>query len=123
MGDRANIVMRFENNGKKSDIFFYGHWAGRDAPAAAQRALARKERWTDDQYLARLVWDSFCPESQHGKELGFGISPFIGDNSHDLTIVDIEAQRVIRASESMQEKNSWTFEQFIVLPESAFENW
>lgn len=124
MGDRCNIVIQYNATNR---IYFYGHWSGEDFVAACQRALKKRWRWDDPPYLARIIWEEFC--HQHGGETGFGISPDLCDNEHDLCVVDMELQRVSRVREGdigtigeRKEVKSWTFAEFIELPKDQL-NW
>lgn len=118
MGDRGNIVMRF---GGKTDIYLYTHWSGSEIGATAQRALTKQWRWDDDAYLARIVFDELTT-GQHGKETGFGIAPYPCDNEHDYLCIDVEAQKVRRLDAgNKNEKQSWSFEEFVKLTEDELD--
>lgn len=97
MGDRGNIVIR---QGKTSadDVWFYTHWAGSEINQTVKTALARRRRWNDDSYLARIVFDTLTAGSQ-GEETGFGISCSMQDNEHDIVVVDVPNQTVCTISE------------------------
>ena len=91
MGDRGNIVVR-DTDGK--DVVLYAHWTGGDLAAVARRALAREWRWTDESYLARII---FCEmvKGHEGGETGFGIGrSTAGDREHPVVLVDVESQCV-----------------------------
>lgn len=119
MGDRANCIIQYE--GKKSKrVWFYTHWSGSDLPGIVKTALARKERWDDDSYLARIIFSEMI-KGQEDSELGFGISLRQQDNEHPYLVVDIKAQRVffedepksIYARTKERAKKGWTFEEYI----------
>jgi hypothetical protein len=114
MGDRGNLVMRYTEQDKPVDIYFYTHWRGSELPAILQRALARRQRWTDPAYLSRIIFNTLT-EGNEQEETGFGIAPYLCDNEHDLLIVDHEEQAVIRQTEDGTERQRWTFEQFVNL--------
>ncbi len=126
MGDRCNIVMRQE----KGDIFFYGHWNGSDFVHAVKRALQKKLRWEDPPYLARIVWDEFCPE--RGQETGYGIGVRIADNEHDLCVIDADKKTVSRCRENHgrwdtrksdigEVVKTWSFDDFINLTDDDID--
>lgn len=94
MGDRGNIAV-LQSQGQ---VWFYTHWNGSEIKEVVQKALARKQRWTDESYLARIVFDELCPS--RGEDIGFGISTCIGDNSHPIVVVDCLKQRVFEIDES-----------------------
>lgn len=89
MGDRGNIAI--EEDGKR--IYFYSHWSGSELPEIVRRAIARKWRWDDPPYLARII---FCElvKGNEGEETGYGISLGICDNSHPIIVVDMNKQSV-----------------------------
>ena len=111
MGDRGNIVIRY---GPNQHIFFYTHWRGSGMGADVHRALAKRDRWDDDAYLARMIFDELGGVNGKGKD-GIGIALEPCDNEHDFLIVDVPGRRVIRAKgESLTAENeSWTFEEFV----------
>jgi hypothetical protein len=88
MGDRGNIIVKDGN----SKVFLYSHWTGSDLPKVVKKALGRKERWDDGQYLARIL---FCEmvKGHEGEATGFGISSEIGDGGTDI-LVDCDNQTV-----------------------------
>jgi hypothetical protein len=91
MGDRSNIVVR-DRDGK--DVVFYAHWSGSSIAAVVRCALAKEWRWTDDNYLARII---FCElvKGHEADETGFGIGRSLaGDREHPVVFVDVQEQRV-----------------------------
>lgn len=70
MGNRGNITVRTANS---PDVHLYTHWRGSELPHILSSALARKQRWNDAPYLARII---FCEmiEGEESEETGFGIS-------------------------------------------------
>jgi hypothetical protein len=88
MGDRANVAILYEWGGC---VCFYTHWRGAKLPALIQRALKNRQRWDDDTYLARIIFDTMT----HGysdKFAGFGISPTILDNEYPIIVIDVANQ-------------------------------
>lgn len=88
MGDRVNIEVR-QSSGS---VFFYGHWSGSDAILSVYNALALRERWDDESYLARIIFDSFRGDDVGTS--GFGISTCIQDNEYPLIVVDCNDRKV-----------------------------
>ena len=128
MGDRGNIgvIHRSVVGGEKvvGYTFLYTHWSGSEIQETLKTALSRKLRWDDAQYLTRIIFDTLST-GQQGKETGFGIGPFIGDNSHRILLVDPD-RKVVRLYEedalrvaSLEHKEpgkpirSWSFVSFI----------
>lgn len=101
MGDRGNIAVQFEGD-KTKRVWFYTHWSGYSMDSIIAAALERgKDRWNDDQYLARII---FC-ELVKGNEMdvtGFGIGVEPGDNGHAFRIVDIEAKTVFQEGDTRE---------------------
>lgn len=100
MGDRGNIILKFEEGGK---IYLYTHWSGSNLKKTLKSALIRgKSRWSDEPYLARIIFSEMVKNDVLGTT-GFGISPYIGDGEDKVINVDIPNQRV----------NNETFEEYI----------
>lgn len=128
MGDRANLVVdtRYKEEDDPARVFFYTHWGGYDLPRRLQKGLAKRWRWTDPSYLARILFDAMCQE--HGRETGYGISHTFTDNEHDVLVVIPATQTVeLHAfdfdinvwsvkGDWKEPLKSWTFEEFVALP-------
>lgn len=121
MGDRGNIEIR-QVSGKS--VFFYGHWSGSEMPHRVRDALARRQRWSDAPYLTRIIFDSLT-KGHAGEETGFGIDTRMGDNEHDITVVDIPAQTVGFAPEKDGQtgavRKTWTFGQFAAMADDQID--
>jgi len=124
MGDRGNIVIRQEKDTNRGDVWFYGHWSGSTMGDTVRSALAKRWRWTDYSYLARIVFDCFTAGDQ-GAETGFGISTTIGGNEHPILVVDCPTQTVYtieekelvdhRLPDRPKGKNVQSFDKFIAM--------
>ena len=88
MGDRANIKLVDGD----STVFLYTHWDGSVLPGTLQRALAKKERWDDGQYLARIIFQEMLGTDEG--TTGYGISSIVGDGDDRILTVDISGQTV-----------------------------
>jgi len=89
MGDRGNIIVE----DGKSKVYLYTHWGGSELKEILMSALKRgKERWTDGQYLARIIFCEMVKGDEKGLT-GFGISSEIGGGGTDI-VVDVERQEV-----------------------------
>jgi len=95
MGSRSNVVVKEGS----SQVWFYGHWNGDRYVADARKALARRVRWDDGPYLARIVFDGLVAVDP-GRETGFGITDSITDNEHPILVLDVNSQRVSFVQES-----------------------
>ncbi len=124
MGDRGNIEV--------DGVNLYGHGNGSLLPLILQGALARRWRWTDGSYLARIVFCCMVRGNEDG-ETGFGISPAgeMPDNEYPVLRVDTKAGRIYAMSEDAARARdphsaamaSWTFEDFLRLKMSAYDPW
>lgn len=103
MGDRGNIVIR----GQYGDVWLYTHYHGSEMKDVLQTVLARKQRWEDAAYLARIIFSELIRDDVDG-ELGFGISTNMLDNEHGILIVDVPNQKVVRMEETQLDRNAGT---------------
>lgn len=118
MGDRGNIVIR-QSDG---DVWFYTHWSGSEIKDTVKTALAKRWRWNDESYLARIVFSELVKGNEE-EETGFGISTQLQDNGHDIVVVDVPHQRVFTIKEEelqdryvpkdWKPKKSTSFENFV----------
>lgn len=101
MGERGQILI------KDTGIYLYSHWAGYALKNMVQEALQRKQRWTDVEYLTRIIFCEMIKEEVM-EETGYGIgNSEHGDLSYPLLIIDVKNQKV-------KENNLvWSFEDFI----------
>lgn len=97
MGDRGNIVVR-QGKDSTDDIWFYTHWSGNEIGNTVKSALARKDRWYDSSYLARIIFQELIGNDTG--TTGFGISTSLGDNERDILVVDIPKQQVFTIKEA-----------------------
>jgi hypothetical protein len=90
MGDRANVQVK----DGESNVFLYTHWSGSELPKTLKTALIRgKERWTDGQYLARII---FCEMVRDDIDdmTGYGISSVVGDGGDRIIVVNVDEQTI-----------------------------
>ena len=107
MGDRANILVK--ENDRDRGVYLYTHWQGTDLPGILRDALAKRWRWDDCQYLTRIIFDEMT-ENQHGEEVGFGISAFVGDGDDRILTVNCKKQVVSNG------KKTVSFQEYIKNP-------
>lgn len=123
MGDRGNVKVLMhsglpEREGREDAVYLYAHWAGTELPILLQRALARRERWQDESYLARIIFCEMVKGEEDG-ETGYGIASYQPDNEHPILVVDCEKQQV-RIEDAQYgrwggEKREWSFDDFVAL--------
>ncbi len=80
MGDRAQV--HFADSG----VWLYTHGGAYELIEVVQRALAKRWRWDDPEYLARIVFCEMCKGS-YGDETGYGIGS--GQHSDVYRVVEI----------------------------------
>ena len=123
MGDRGNIAIVQDSEKTLTAggaVWLYGHWSGSDLPAILQKSLAKKWRWIDAQYLARIIFDDLTA-GHHGEETSFGIGTGPGDNEYPYLVVDGAAQIVKVMDYNRQNRNPttelarYTFKEFLAL--------
>jgi hypothetical protein len=86
MGDRAQICIKMM--GDKGKVYLYTHWQGTELLATLKRALARRERWGDPEYLARIIFCEMVKGSE-GSPTGFGIGTYPHtDVSYPIPVLD-----------------------------------
>jgi hypothetical protein len=104
MGDRGNVYVMDGEVG----VYLYSHWTGSELPGIVATALASpagRNRWTDGQYLARIIFDHMTGGER--RETGFGISARLGDNEHPIIVVDPQHQRVRLAEQGSEREAVW----------------
>lgn len=121
MGTRANIGI--EQWGGKV-VYLYTHWSGDSTPEMLRKALARRKRWDDPSYLARIIFDAMT-EDDHGSETGFGIDalPATDANRPLLMVHPGEAPTVTMhpgREPNAPPLKTWTFEEFLETGADAF---
>lgn len=124
MGARGNIEV--------DGVNLYGHWSGSTLPRILQEAFAKRWRWTDGGYLARIV---FCRMVRGSEEVetGFAISPAgdLPDNEYPVLRVHTGTGRVYMMSEASARARaphsaalaSWTFEEYCKLDLAGADAW
>lgn len=112
MATRANIHV--VDNDNDSGVWLYQHWDGYELSAVLQRALAKRWRWDDSQYLTRIIFSEMIKDNVD-EESGFGISsqPWDGDTR---LVVNVRNQTVSNG------QNTWSFEEYLSAdPEEVWE--
>lgn len=120
MGMRQNIKLVYStsivdepsnrNANERDCIYIYSHWGGNETLESSElanrlhRALARRERWDDESYLARIIVSEVL-RGDLDSATGYGIAPYeVGPEFPTIT-VDLANQTI----------NGMTFEQFVAL--------
>lgn len=118
MGTRSQV--HFVNSG----VYLYQHWDGNLLASRVQRGLSLNERWDDEEYLTRIIFDSMKSEIEAYLKKEYGEKPYTGfgigtDRHWDieyLVEIDVEKQTVEVLSgfgDNMTPDWIGTFEQFV----------
>lgn len=110
MGDRSNVAIDFgkDESGKPQRVYLYSHWDGKEIALALRDSIKAGRRLDDPQYFARILFDRMIGKHQ-GEETGYGISPFVCDNSYRILVVDCDARCVVAEDNDAQR---WSFSAF-----------
>ena len=87
MSTRAQV--HFKNSG----VFLYQHMDGANLPIEVANALLLNERWDDEDYLARIVFDTMKDQSNY-PTTGYGIGTVEHGDIEYLVVLDVENQTV-----------------------------
>ena len=87
MGDRAQVLI------KDTGVFLYTHWNGTELIETVKRALTKRQRWDDPEYLARIIFDEMVGKGQ-GEETGFGIGTEQHGDVWRIITVDCERSMI-----------------------------
>ena len=108
MGTRSQV--HFVNSG----VYLYQHWDGNLLPSRVQRGLSLNERWDDEEYLTRIIFDSM--KLGGTTTTGFGIGTDRHWDIEYLVEIDVEKQTIEVLSgfgDDMTPDWIGTFEQFV----------
>lgn len=107
MGDRGNIIVIDDENeaGELSGVVLYTHWSGSAIERTLKAVLAEEDRWGDAPYLTRMIFCAMVGPDTNSST-GFGIASFIGDNEHDLLVVDVKRQVVVKVERLGHERTT-----------------
>jgi hypothetical protein len=112
MGDRANVYV---HDGIHPGVYLYTHWEGTNLPEVVKVSLAKRWRWNDGQYLARIIFADMIIGSERS-ETGFGISAQVGDGADKVIKVDTKNQEVSLNGKLIP------FEEYIKLPVARWDD-
>lgn len=121
MGDRSNVAI-LQHNADEA-VVLYSHWDGEGLYAKVARALDTPEaraRWSDDAYLARIVFQ-YILDLAGFTETGYGISTGLCDNEYQILVLDPTTQRAALRDEAsytgrrVEQGEGLSFEEFALL--------
>ena len=103
MGNRSQALIHQDS---RSDIYLYSHWDGSDIGNMVKRALQRRQRWDDPEYLTRIIFCEMVKDDIDG-ETGYGIGTQQHGDVDWLIEIDVPKQEISIGSQS------WTFTEYI----------
>jgi hypothetical protein len=106
MGARAQVKIT------DTGTFLYTHWGSGEIVEDVRAALARRERWNDPEYLARIIFDQMVG-IQQGTETGFGIGTSQHGDIDILVEVNCKEQTVTEVDPYSDRVRITTFKDFI----------
>jgi hypothetical protein len=87
MATRAQV--KIEDTG----VYLYQHFDGYDLLERVSNAIRRGYRWSDAEYLTRIIFDSMVGDDQ-GEDSGYGIGTAMHGDIEFLISVNVENQTV-----------------------------
>jgi hypothetical protein len=117
MGNRASIGIT--QWAPDNLVWLYTHWYGPRIVTWVQETLARRQRWDDGPYLARMVFERMLadePEPMGETNLGICTGP-APDANQPYLIIDTTSQTVkmvpvVKNWKTVKPLNTWSFEEF-----------
>ena len=89
MGCRGQVRIK---DSYGNSVFLYTHWGACELKEDVALALARRKRWTDSEYLTRIIFDQM-----KGNDLGhlsFGIGTTEHGDIEQLITIDCENKQI-----------------------------
>ena len=105
MGDRGQVLIKDEG------VYLYTHWSATELVETVKTALAKRRRWDDPEYLARIIFNEMTKGSEM-EETGYGIGSSKRGDIWRLITVDCSNQTI---SLEDDDKVKWTktFDEFV----------
>lgn len=104
MGSRAQVKILMDD----SSIYLYTHWGAEEIEATVKKAIAKKWRWDDPEYLARIIYDEML-DGETGNETGFGIGVSEHGDIEKLIIVDSSEQKITVRDTYKKNETTYSF--------------
>jgi len=117
MGDRGQVLIK--GSDEDHGVYLYTHCGAWDLPSTVKAALAKKWRWDDREYLARIIFDAMT-EGNHGKETGYGIGTEVHEDIWRLVTVDCD-KRTVTIENWGKPVATYTFDEFIKTTDEKLE--
>jgi len=110
IGDRAQVKIKGHAD---TCVYLYTHWGGYRVEMEVRKALALKERWDDDEYLARIIFCEMIGDNTEGTT-GYGIGTGEhGDIGLLITVDTVQQDVLIHHVYADYDDKKFSFEDFI----------
>lgn len=109
MGARAQVKIK---TSPKKSVYLYTHWGAESLEQDVARALAKRWRWSDSGYLARIIFEEMVGDKK-GTETGFGIDTEQHGDIEKLIKINTEKETIKSIDIWRRTEVSYTFEEFI----------
>ncbi|MFB6226279.1 MAG: hypothetical protein ABEJ02_02920 [Candidatus Paceibacteria bacterium] len=106
MGDRAQVEI------VGSGVYLYTHWNGNLLPGIVAKAIAREERWSDREYLARIIFEEMV-DGDGKSPTGYGISSSEHSDVFKFVRVDCEKSTVVVEGYNTGVDGEYSFQEYV----------
>ena len=93
MGARTNAQLKYSDG---NSVFIYSHWGGGKGGSLhtkIHKAIARKQRWDDEMYMAAIIIREVLRDNLD-QDTGYGVQPYLGEESYSTTVIDLDKQTI-----------------------------
>lgn len=87
MGSRAQVHI------KDTGVYLYTHWGANHIEQDVIRAIGKQVRWTDPEYLTRIIFDSMKGNNIES-ETGYGIGTQVHGDIETLVTVSCDKKTI-----------------------------
>ncbi len=106
MGTRGQVLI------KDTGVYLYQHYDSYELESIVKKAMSKKHRWMDVEYLTRIIFSEMIKDDVDGA-VGFGIGNQEHGDIEFLITIDCENQKVIVKELINNNIREFTFEEFI----------
>lgn len=85
IGDRGQVFI------KDVGVYLYTHWGASELINTVKEAMKRGVRWTDPEYLARIIFYEMAKADPDGS-IGFGIGTTLHSDAWRVITIDCKLQ-------------------------------
>ena len=108
MGARAQV--------KVGEVFLYTHWGSGTLIKDVRKGLSQGQgRWSDPEYLARIIFDNLKNPEFDDPVTGYGISTYLHGDLDFWLEINCDERKIYshHYSDDGEPKISWTFDSFL----------